>query len=74
MELGIPANWRAAVRELYDKVRAKIRTKEAVLNCFSSVIGIKEGCPLSPTLFNLYINQLENESMRKGGRDEHCRS
>ena len=38
---------------------AKIRTMDEMLECFGSNIGVKQGCPLSPTLFGFYINKLE---------------
>ena len=37
----------------------KIRTKEGMSECFGSNIGVKQGCSLSPTLFGLYIEKLE---------------
>lgn len=60
-ELGIPKVYRAAVHKLFEQVRAKIRTKEGMSKCFGGNIGVKQGCPLSPTLFDfsLYIDKLE---------------
>lgn len=52
-ELGISNRYRAAIHRLYDKVRAKIRASKGMSNCFGSDICIKQGCPLSPTLFGL---------------------
>ncbi|KAH9299597.1 hypothetical protein KI387_031279, partial [Taxus chinensis] len=59
-ELGIPDELRAAVHKLYEQVRAKIKTREGMSECFGSNIGVKQGCPLSPTLFGLYIDKLED--------------
>ena len=58
-ELCILDGYRAAIQRLYEKVRAKIRTSEGMSKCFGSDIGVKQGCPLSPTLFGLYIDKLE---------------
>ena len=57
-ELGIPNEYRVVVHKLYEKVSGKIRTKEGFSECFSSDIGVKQGCPLSLTLFGLYIDKL----------------
>jgi hypothetical protein len=58
-ELGIPYGYRTTVHRLYEKVGAKIRTSEGMFECFGSDIGVKQGCPLSLTLFGLYIDKLE---------------
>lgn len=68
-ELNIPDEYRVAVHRLYEQVRAKIRTSEGMSECFGSDIGVKKGCPLSPTLFGLYIDKLEdwlNETFERG--------
>jgi hypothetical protein len=57
-ELGVPRHLRAAVHRMYEEVKVKIRTSaiEAISESFRSDIGVKQGCPLSPTL---YIDKLE---------------
>ena len=58
-ELGVPKEYRVVVHKLYEWVRAKIKTKEGMSECFSSDIGVKQGCTLSHTLFALYIDNIE---------------
>lgn len=63
--------YRAVVHRLYEKVRAKIRTSEGMSECFGSDIGVKQGCPLSPTLFGLYIDKLETWLNMSEGEGVH---
>jgi hypothetical protein len=58
-ELGVPIHLRAAVHRLYEEVKVKIKTSAGISESFRSDIGVKQGCPLSPTLFGLYIDKLE---------------
>jgi hypothetical protein len=58
-ELRVPMHLRAAIHRLYEEVKVKIRTSAGISKSFRSDIGVKQGCPLSPTLFGLYIEKLE---------------
>ena len=58
-ELGVPMHLRAVVHRLYEEVTVKIKTSTGISECFRSDIRVKQGCPLSPTLFGLYVNRLE---------------
>jgi hypothetical protein len=58
-ELGVPIHLREVVHRLYEEVKFKIRTSAGIFESFRSDIGVKQGCPLSPTLFGLYIDKLE---------------
>ena len=58
-ELGVPKHLKAVVHRLYEEVKVKIRTSAGISKSFRSDIEVKQGCLLSPTLFGLYINKLE---------------
>ena len=66
-ELEIPLHYRVVVHRLYEEVKVKIRTSAGILERFRSDIGVKQGCPLSPTLFGLYIDKLEEWLNLQGG-------
>ena len=53
---------------LYESVKGHIRTKEGVSEIIQSTIGVKQGCPLSPTLFGLYIDEMAEYLEKKGGK------
>ena len=58
-ELEVPLHLRAVVHRLYEEVKVKIKTSTGISESFRSDIRVKQGCPLSPTLFGLYIDKLE---------------
>lgn len=41
-ELEIPTQYGVSIHRLYEQVRAKILTKKIFLECFGSVIGVKQ--------------------------------
>ena len=44
---------------LYESVLGRLRTVGGLSEFIRSTIGVKQGCPLSPTLFGIYIDELE---------------
>ena len=70
-ELGVPRHLRVAMHRLYEEVKVKIRTSTGISESFRSDIGVKQGCLLSPTLFGLYIEKLEEWLNSQGGDNIH---
>ena len=52
-------------------MKIKTRTSTGISESFRSEIGLKQGFPLSPTLFVLYIDKLEEWLNSQGGDNIH---
>ena len=53
-ELGIPDNLTCLLRYLYAGQEATVRTGHGTMDLFQIGKGVRQGCILSPCLFNLY--------------------
>lgn len=69
-EVGLGGEWLEAVRALYADVPMTVGVPGGAECPFQAHQGVKQGCPLSPTLFGLYIDDLEEEIMAAAERGE----
>ena len=65
-EMGIPDHLTCLLRNLYASQEARVRTRHGTTDWFQIRKGIRQGCILSPCLFNLYAEYI----MRNAGLDE----
>ena len=65
-EMGIPDHLTCLLRNLYVGHEATVRTGHGTTDSFQIGKEIRQGCILSPCLFNLYAKYI----MRNGGLDE----
>ena len=65
-EMGIPDHLTCLLRNLYAGQEATVRTAHGITDWFQIGKGVRQGCILSPCLFNLY----EEDIMRNSGVDE----
>ena len=56
--MGIEGTYLYIVKAIYDKPTANITLNGGKLKAFSLRIGIRQGCPLSPLLFNTALEVL----------------
>ena len=66
--MGVPSELIWGVMALYRTVVGQVRTPERVSELIYSTIGVKQGCPLSPTLFGMYVDEVSNYIERRGDR------
>lgn len=60
-DLGVRGKFLFAVKALYDAgVNLHIKCDGGLLDPITATVGVKQGCPLSPLLFGLYIEGLED--------------
>lgn len=45
----------------YEEARCTVRTREGLTEDFEAYKGVRQGCVMSPTLFNVYIADLDRE-------------
>ena len=64
--MGIPDHLICLLRNLYAGQEAAVRTGHGITDWFQIGKGVRQGCILSPCLFNLYAEY----SMRNGGLEE----
>ncbi len=66
LRLGIGDTAMQALKALYAEVPMAVSTAEGLGPVFQSHLGLKQGCPLSPLLFGLYVDDLEQELAKIG--------
>ena len=64
--MGIPDHLTCLLRNLYAGHKATVRTGHGMTDWFQIGKGVRQGCMLSPCLFNLYAEYI----MRNTGLDE----
>ena len=66
-ERGIPDHLTCLLRNLYAGQKATVRTRRGTTDWFQIGKGVRQGCILSPCLFNLYAEYI----LRNAGLEEH---
>ena len=57
-EIGIPEHFTCILKNLYAGQKETLRTRHGTTDWFKIGIGIRQGCILSPCLFNFYAEYI----------------
>lgn len=68
-EMGVPKHLADMVRSLYEESEAVVRTYEGETGNFRTERGVRQGCILSPQLFNIYSEYVMRQALEgwRGG-------
>ena len=64
-DYGVKGKLLAAVQSLYVEGRARVRVAGKESCPFQVWKGVRQGCPLSPWLFNIFIDRIVSEARKK---------
>ena len=64
-KVGIEGTYLNIIKAIYDKTTANIILNGEKLKAFPLRSGIRQGCPLSPLLFNIVLKSLPQQSEKK---------
>jgi len=66
--IGVGERFFACLRSMYSQDQACVsHLTEGLSSTFPCTIGVKQGCPLSPLLFGLYIDALQSRIVALAG-------
>ena len=58
-KIGIRGKTRELIKDIYKKTNcAVVKSGNVITSFFDYTKGVRQGCPLSPILFNIYVNDL----------------
>ncbi|MFN9111616.1 MAG: RNA-directed DNA polymerase [Bacteroidota bacterium] len=64
--IGIWGRMWSILRSLYRSVQGKVKVEKELSTSFEISIGVKQGCPLSPSLFSIFFDSISEELDRVG--------
>ena len=67
--IGLDGWWLQAAQALYASVPMCVKMQAGYTGCFQALMGVKQGCPLSPTLYGLYLDDFAEGLMAEVGAE-----
>ena len=62
---NISANLIRTVMQLYDKATSAVQVNGSIGEWFSTKVGIRQGCLLSTTLFNIFLERIRSDALEE---------
>ena len=70
-ENGIVGRLLGSIEALHKESKACVRVEGELSEEFSVQQGLRQGCPLSPWLFNIFLNRVVREAMKEFKEEWH---
>ena len=62
---NISANLVRTIEQLYDKATSAVQMNDSIGEWFRTTVGGRQGCLLSPTLFNIFLEQIMSDALEE---------
>ena len=65
---SISANLVRTIEQLYDKPTSPVQMNGSIGEWFRTAVGVRQGCLLSPTLFNIFFEWIMSDALEHDGK------
>ena len=62
---SISANLVRTIEQLYDKATSAVQMNGSIGEWFRTTVGVRQGCLLSPTLFNIFLERIISDALEE---------
>ena len=62
---NISANLVRTIEQLYDKATSAVQMNGSIEESFRTTVGVRQGCLLSPTLFNIVLERIMSDALEE---------
>ena len=62
---NISANLVHTIEQLYDKATSAVHINGSIGKWFRTTVGVRQGCLLSPTLFNIFLELIMSDALEE---------
>ena len=62
---NISANLVRTIEQLYDKATSAVQMNGSIEEWFRTTVGVRQGCLLSPTLFNIFLERIMSDALEE---------
>ena len=62
---NINANLVRTIEQLYDKAASAVQMNGSIGEWFRTTVGVRQGCLLSPTLFNIFLERIMSDAVEE---------
>ena len=62
---NISANLVSTIEQHYDKASRTVQMNGSIGEWFRTTVGVRQGCLLSPTLFNIFLERIMSDALEK---------